>query len=130
MNWDAVAVNLPPYAKRVADIPREYKPPPLGKRADLIAKILEAAPGANFSTPSQGRIEAAGWTWSIVIEMNGADDCQSIIFHIKGDSAALDVLVAILNHLKLRAVDMQTDEIWPAPLRRSAITSYTSPPKA
>ncbi len=130
MNWDAVAINLPPHVTRVADIPLSYKPPPLGKRADLIARIQQAAPRANFSVPSQGRIEDAGWTWSIVIEINGEEDCQSIIFHIKGHSAALDVFAAIVNHLNLRAVDMQTDEVLPLPLHAGMITSYTSPPKA
>jgi hypothetical protein len=44
---------------------------PLGTRAEVTAKILEAVPTADFSDPAWGRIE--GETFSIEVNV-GADD--------------------------------------------------------
>jgi hypothetical protein len=54
MSWDVFVLNLPPGIRSLDDIPKNYEPPPLGTRANLIAKIKTVYPQTDFSDPSWG----------------------------------------------------------------------------
>ncbi len=57
MSWDVYVMNLPPGLESLDDIPKDYEPPPLGLRADIIAKISALYPQVDFSDPSWERLE-------------------------------------------------------------------------
>lgn len=112
MSWDIFVQDLPPDAKSVADIPADFKPASIGKRSMVIERIKEVVPTANFSDPSWGLIDGDGW--SIEINIGAKEDCDGFAFHIRGADAAVDVVAAILQHLKLRALDSQTGDFFVA----------------
>lgn len=103
MSRDIFVQDLPRNAKRTADIPEDFRPRAIGKRAEIIAKIHEVVPGADFSDPAWGTIDGADW--SIEINMGEEEVCRGFAFHVRGDGAAPHVIAAILEHLGLRALD-------------------------
>jgi hypothetical protein len=113
MSWDLIVMDLPRGAAVVADIPADFKPASLGTRADVIAKIKQAVPTADFSDPSWGMIEGA--TWSIEISLGKKEACDSFALHVRGSGdEAVAVVAAIVDGVKLRAVDAQTGELFAA----------------
>jgi hypothetical protein len=112
LSWDLFALDFPRSAKTVAEIPPDFKPSPIGKRAAIIEQIQEVAPGADFSDPSWGRI--AGEHWSIEVNLGKNEDCDSFTLHVRGGDAAIGVVEAILQRLNLRAIDSQTGEFFAA----------------
>src|SRR3569832_757136 len=112
MSWDIFVQDLPAGVQSVEDIPDDFAPKELGPRAEIIAKIKEVVPDADFSDPTWGRIEGEGWS----IEVNTGDEevCDSFAFHVRGQDEAVGTIAAILDHLKLRALDAQTGEFFAA----------------
>ena len=50
MSWDILIQQFPDDARRVAEIPDTFTAPPIGKRDDVVSKLLAALPQASFST--------------------------------------------------------------------------------
>lgn len=109
MSWDVYVMDLPPSAERVADIPSDFEPAPLGQRTEIIAKIREVVPFADFSNPAWGHID----TSEFAIEVNIGDEevVSSFVLHVRGGDAAAGAVVAILDHLGLRAIETGAGEI-------------------
>jgi hypothetical protein len=112
MSWDISVQNLPESALTVADIPHDFRPNTLGLRSDIIAKIKEVVPEADFRDPAWGRIE--GQDWSIEINIGDSEVCDSFMFHVRGSAEPVGTIAAILDHLKLRAIDCQSGEFFVA----------------
>jgi hypothetical protein len=110
MSWDIFVQDLPADAESVADIPRDYSGKPIGPRAELIEKIRQVVPSADFSDPSWGFIE--GETFSIEVNVGEDEITESFAFHVRGGEEAVGVVAAILSHLDLRAIDGQTGEFF------------------
>ena len=86
MSWDIFVQDLPRDAATVADIPQDFKPAPIGKRADVIARIKEVVPSTDFSDPSWGQIE--GEDWSIEVNIGKNETCSGFALHVRrGDEA-------------------------------------------
>ncbi len=51
MSWDIFVADYPRSARTVEDIPDDYVPRPIGPRTDIIARIKEEVPSADFSEP-------------------------------------------------------------------------------
>jgi hypothetical protein len=102
MSFDVFVQDLPGDARTVADIPDDFAPRPLGRRADILAGILRVVPGADFSDPTWGRIDSAGY--SIEVNIGPEDPVQGFAFHIRGAQDALVVVANILAELRLRAI--------------------------
>jgi hypothetical protein len=51
VSFDVFVQDLPADARTVADIPYDFAPQPLGRRADILAGILRAAPAVAFTDP-------------------------------------------------------------------------------
>jgi hypothetical protein len=112
VSWDIFVQNLPLGVNRVADIPGDFRSAPLGRRSEIIAKIQEAIPIADFSDPSWGIID--GKDWSIEVSMGDEEICSGFALHARGSDAASGAVAAILSHLGLRALDSQTGEFFVA----------------
>jgi hypothetical protein len=70
MSWDIIVQDFPKDVKSAKDIPADYHPKPIGTRSEIIAKILEVVPSADFSDLSWGDIDEDGWS----IEVNLGDE--------------------------------------------------------
>jgi hypothetical protein len=112
MSWDVVVVDIPPEIKRVADIPKGFIEPSIGKRAEVIGRIKAIIPTASFSDSGRGLIR--GQDWSIEVVLGANEECSSFSLHLRGGDGALDALVAILQGLNLRGIDCQTTEFFVA----------------
>jgi len=53
---------MPLDVKSVSDIPHDFRPNPLGSRAEVITRIREIFPQADFSDPSWGLFDVAGFS--------------------------------------------------------------------
>jgi len=95
--------DLPVDAKRIADIPDDFRPASLGKRADILRKIKEIVPFADFTDPAWGHINGEGF----FIEVNLGEDTEvnGFAFHGRGGDLAVGVIADILDHLNLGALD-------------------------
>jgi hypothetical protein len=110
LSWDIFAQDLPAGISALGDIPEDFVPKTLGQRADLIARMLEVVPGADFADPSCGRIRAIDC--EVEVSLGDDEDVHSIAFHVYSGKLAPGVVVAILKALKLRALDSATGEIF------------------
>lgn len=104
MSWDIFVQDLPASAKRIADIPHDFRPTSIGKRSDIIQKIKAVVPFADFTDPSWGRIKGEGF--SIEVNLGDDEELLGFAFHVRGSSGMPIGLIAdILDHLDLRALD-------------------------
>lgn len=106
MSWDIFVQDLPTNAKTVEDIPTDFKPAAIGKRSEIIDKIKEIIPNANFSDPSWGVINGNGW--SIEVNLGSEEECKDFALHVRGAETAVGAVEAILTSLGLRGLDSQT----------------------
>lgn len=107
MSWDIVVQDLPEQAQTIAEIPDDFAPQPIGKRSDIIEKILEVVPFADFSDPSWGTID--GPNFSIEVNINARELVYSFAFHIRaGGNIGAVIVTDILENLNLRALDPQS----------------------
>lgn len=118
MSWDLYAQDLPAEAKSVSEIPADFSPRTLGPRTEIIAKIKEVVPTADFSDPSWGLVDGPGYSIEISL---GDDEVNCFAFHVHGDELPIGWIEAILKRLNLRAIDMQSAELFN---REAAVESF------
>ena len=110
MSWDVFIQHRPSSAMRVADIPEDFQPLPLGSRRDVLEAIADAFP----------MVRATDSTWMVVdepsfaveISISGDDPIESITLHIRGDAAVIPHVTRLINHLGARAIDSWTGEFF------------------
>jgi hypothetical protein len=107
VSFDVFVQDLPPDARTVADIPDDFAPRPIGRRADILAGILRAAPAADFTDPTWGHIAGPGF--SIEVNIGPEDVLGGFAFHVRGGPEALFVVADILRELGLRAIAPGTE---------------------
>lgn len=110
MSWDILIQQFPEGARRVADIPDTFTAGPIGKRADLVAKLRTALPEADFSDPSWGTLRADGY--SIECGVGDDDILYGITLHVRGSDEVLPRITRVLDALGLRAIDSWTGEFY------------------
>lgn len=110
MSWDIIAQDLPRDAASVEEIPDNFQPQPIGNRSQLIARIQQVVPQVVFTDPSWGIIE--GNDWSIEVSTGDTELCDRVAFHVRGGDDAMGAVAAILDELKLRAIDCQSGEFF------------------
>jgi hypothetical protein len=112
MSWDIFVQDFPSSAKTVEEIPDDYKPPVIGKRSEIIDRIVEIVPIVDFSDPSWGVIE--GRDWSIEVNIGSHEACEGFVLHVRGGDAAAGAVGVILEQLGLRAIDSQSGRFFVA----------------
>jgi hypothetical protein len=122
MSWDIYIMNFPAKAQRVADIPEDFRPTPLGRRADLITQIREVAPTTDFSNPEWGVFEGDGF--SIEFQMGEKETCQSIMLLVRGGGSPIPAVGALLDRLAVRGIDCQTSEFFDIEAARASFGSW------
>lgn len=110
MSWDVFVQDIPEDVQRISDMHEKYsnfKPRPIGMRSDIIKKIKEIIPEADFSNPSWGVIDET--EFSIEVNMGDQEECIGFAFHVRGGDAAAFVIYDILENLGLRAFDPNSE---------------------
>ena len=107
MSWDICVQDLPAGIASVAEIPDDFRPAHIGRRSDIIARIAELYPQADFSRPAWGVLDVLDCS----IEFNLGDDeeLEAFMLHVRGGDSAPHVVESILTALGLRALDMQSE---------------------
>jgi len=110
MSWDIFVQDIPKEVKTIEDLQEyeDYKPKHIGRRSDIIKKILEVVPEADFSDPAWGKIE--GSDYSIEVSMGDDDDCCGFALYVRGSDTAAFIVSEIISHLGLRAFDPGSDD--------------------
>jgi hypothetical protein len=103
MSWDVFVLNLPPGIKSLDDIPKDYVPPPLGTRADIIAKIKAIYPQTDFSDPSWGTLQLPE-CW-IEFALGSEEQVTSFSMLVRGGEHAQESVAHILDTLGMHAID-------------------------
>lgn len=103
MSWDVFICDFPKGAKTLEDIPKDWQPPAIGNRSEIIAKIREVAPKAKFAESEWGSIE--GTDYSIEILLDDSEIQKQIALFVHGGENAVAAVSSIISHLDLRAVD-------------------------
>ena len=110
MSWDIFVQDMPIDAATVDEIPATFVPAAIGSRSNIIAKIKEVIPFANFSDPAWGTIDGDGF--SIDVNLGADETVDSFAFHVRGDALAAGLVSEILTRLQLRAFDSGTGDIF------------------
>jgi len=103
VSWDIYVQDIPLSVKSVSEIPTNYEPRLLGRRSDIIARIREVVPNADFTSPAWGLID--GPDFSIEVSMGDVEQVDSFAFHVRDGDLAAFVVADILRQLGLRALD-------------------------
>lgn len=110
MSWDIFVQDIPSDARTIDDIPDDFVPATIGRRAEIIEKIKEIVPFADFSDPACGAIE--GTNFSIEVNLGAGETIDGFAFQVSGDDAAAGLISDILKHLKFGAFDSGTGDIF------------------
>ena len=123
MSWDVFVQDLPSSAERIADIPDEFRPQPLGKRALIIEGIRSEFPQADFRDASWGVLEEESFS----IEFNLGEDelVQSFALHVRGGAEAVDAVAAVLARLGLRAIDSGSGEFFSLEQAKKSLAQWS-----
>lgn len=101
-------MDVPADVVTVDDLPQGYVGPTLGLRSDVITKIQDVVPTADFTDPAWGRIEGPGF--SIEVSMGDAEEeITHFVFGVRGSDLALGVIADILDRMDLRGLDPQSE---------------------
>lgn len=107
MSWDIFVQDIPASVRAVSEMPDDFEPQLLGKRAEIIARIREVVPTSDFTDPTWGQIN--GPDFSIEVSLGDMEDVHSFAFHVRGGELAAVVVADVLRHLGFRAFDPNSD---------------------
>lgn len=107
MSWDIFVQDIPEYVVTPDDMPDDFEPVALGQRSEIIKRICEVVPFANFQDPAWGQID--GPDFSIEVSLGEEDVVMDFAFHVRGGDDAAAVVSDILNYLGFRAVDTASE---------------------
>jgi hypothetical protein len=107
LSWDIFVQDLPPGIRSVTEIPDDFVPGAIGRRASVVEAITTVAPDVDFSDPAWGRIVGPGY--SVEVSIPGDDPIESFAFHLRGGEMEPGIIAEILERLGLRAIDPQSE---------------------
>jgi len=116
MSWDIFVQDIPEDVQTIKDMHDRYsnfKPKSIGRCSEIIAKIKEIIPNADFSDPSWGIIDGPDYSIEVNIGEESvskcSEDCYGFTFHVRGGDKAAFVVSSILQHLGLHAFDPSSE---------------------
>jgi hypothetical protein len=107
VSWDLFIYNFPKEAITCRSIPKDWDPPVIGTRENIITRIKHCCPEADFPNPSWDMIDGPGFS----IEVNLGDGygptnlIKSFALHVRGGDTAAFIIIEMLKYLDLRALD-------------------------
>ena|SRR6266853_423101 len=106
MSWDIFVQDLPVAARNVTDVPDDFRPSPLGPRAQLMERIRTFAPATRFADEVWGSFESP--SFSVEFNLGASDPVESVALHVRGDDTAAAFVADLLEYLGCRALDSQS----------------------
>ena len=107
MSWDIFVQDIPRGARDAGDIPEDFQPRPLGERSEVIRRILEVVPEADFSDPTWGTVEEP--EYSIEFNIGDEDEIMAFALHVRGGEAAAGLVADLLARCGWRAFDTASE---------------------
>ena len=111
MSWDVFIQDLPSDARSVRDIPDAFRPEALGTRSEIISRVKQKFPDADFSDVSWGRIYRGSFSVDVSITEDG-DAIHGVTLHVRGSDDAVEAVVNLIDAIGGRAVDSWTGELF------------------
>jgi hypothetical protein len=122
MSWDIFIQDLPVDAGTVADIPDDFAAKSIGTRARFAMLIRRVAPEVSFDDDlSWGHILGDGFRIEIHI---GEDPVKCVALFVRGSSAAVGVVAALIECTGLRALDSGTGEFFDVDAARESFAAW------
>lgn len=109
MSWDLFIQDWGDFGV-LDDIPDDFMPQSIGKRSEVISKIINTEPTVNFSNPSLGILENE--YFSIEFSMGEEEELHSFAMHVHGNELAVPCIGNILSELQLKAADGSTSNFF------------------
>ena len=103
MSWDIFIQDIPETAQSARDIPDNFRPRALGSRTEVLRRIQEVVPTADFSDPSWGRFDGPGF--SVEFNVGEADEVECVALHVRGGDRAAGFVADLLARCGWRAFD-------------------------
>jgi hypothetical protein len=107
MSRDIFVMDLPRDAATMDDITEDFQPQPLGRRSEIIRRIVEIVPETDFSDPSWGMFD--GPDFSIEFNMGRDEETKSFALHVRGGDATAGLIADLLDRCGWRAVDSASE---------------------
>lgn len=109
MSWDVLLTPVPPGTLSIEDLADGKEPPPLGAKAEVLARLEAALPRATFKDAAWGELVAD----DCVIELNvGQDDpVRAVMLHVRGGDGAMGPIRAAAKALGCAALDCSAGEL-------------------
>ncbi len=105
MSWDIFIQDLPA-VKTIEDIPSDFRPKPIGDRAEVIARILEAVPFAERQDEDWMFVHTGEVELSMSFSLDEATrELMCIAIHVHGGEHAAACVAAIVHSSGHRALD-------------------------
>jgi hypothetical protein len=91
------------------EIPKDFRPDPIGSRDYVIKVITSVVPKADFSDPTWGLFRGDGF--SIEFSVGKDDVVDSFALHVRGGDDAIGLIADLLDNfdVEVGAVDPQSD---------------------
>lgn len=105
MSWDIFIQDLPA-VKSVEEIPSEFRPKPIGKREDVITRILDAVPFAERQDDDWIFVRTGEVDLSMSFSLDEATrELMCVAIHVHGGDQAAACVAAIVRASGHRALD-------------------------
>ncbi len=121
MSYDVWVQDLPANLQSLEDIPDDFMPGVIGSRSEIISKIVEVAPFADFSDPAWGTIDGPDFWIEVNMSKEQVKDCH---FILRGSDKAVGVVADIVQRLGLSALHSGGDGIFRPEAARAAFQSW------
>ena len=103
MSWDVVLLK-----EKFDTNDKDYQPPTLGKRMELISQLTSILPNLDFSDESWGIMEGDGF--SIEFNIGNNENVDSIMLHIRGGGDPIQIIQGIMQEFKWESLDCSTGD--------------------
>lgn len=103
MSWDIFVQDIPSAARRIDDIPSDFQPQPLASRSEILRRLKEIVPDADFSDPAWVTFD--GPDFSVEFNIGDDGDVDGFAMHIRGGDAAAGFVADVLTRGGWRAFD-------------------------
>lgn len=111
MSWDIYIQDLPDVPS-IGDVPKDFRPEPIGDRKALIEKVREAIPFIDQVDDDWLFAKGDDIDVSFQLHMEDAQRVRYIVAHVHGGEQSAACIGALLRHLGLRAHDTASGELF------------------
>ncbi len=105
MSWDLFVQDWGDF-NSLEDIPDDFEPKAIGKRSEIISKIIHVEPTVKIVDPTFGTLENEHF--SIEFSFGEDEELYSFAMHVRGGEMAVACIGNILSELELKATDGST----------------------